>query len=830
MSVAKIAFPILLITFLFLESKSAFKDFNFGELQQHIRQLSTFELLAVIAVGLIGVFPMHFYDVVMVQILKINISRVKLLKYSWTFNTYSNLVGFGGVAGAALRTYFYKNYYPHKGQLVKTMAKVSLYYLMGLSLFSWPIAAGMLDTRLLKEVKWLYFAVWGMALYFPVMMAVFKIRKESSILPRQSLYLILTSIGEWGFVIFTIWGISLITNIPITFSELAPIVITAMCAGIVSMIPGGLGSFDLIVLMGFGLHGIPTEQTVLMLFLYRLSYYIVPFVIGTLFVVQYGWEEMNQKWNRLPKTIVKHVSHWVLTILVLLSGVVLLLSAAVPGILERLRYVQHILSFPIMNLSHQLSVAAGIMLISLSRGIEYKVKRIYYITIAVLVLAAVFSLSKGFDYEEAIFLLFVLCVLWLSKDRFYRENFAVTWGKALVDATVIFFFVGLYVVIGYMNLPSVNLKFGSYLQPYAIREYNDLFQSAWIGLLIAILAMVLGFVIRKPPSLPLQKTAHQEEALLDHLHQYGGTTLSHLLFLHDKEVFWAQGGRVLFALQKFADKLIVLGNPTGDPTSIRSALEEIQEEADKYGLSPVYYQVDKEMLPYLHENGYGFFKLGEEAFVDLQQFSLNGKKMKGLRAINNKFKREQYSFEVLSPPFSDDCFQQLKEVSDRWLGTRKEKGFSLGFFNPHYLELTPIAIVRNPEGKIIAFSSMMPMYDNDQTLSIDLMRYISEAPSGTMDFMFVNLLSWAKDRQYKRFNLGMAPLANVGLSKYSFLSEKIASQIFLHGHFLYHFQGLKQFKEKYAHTWEPKYLAYRRKASLPFTMLQVSILISKKRK
>lgn len=76
----------------------------------------------------------------------------------------------------------------------------------------------------------------------------------------------------------------------------------------------------------------------------------------------------------------------------------------------------------------------------------------------------------------------------------------------------------------------------------------------------------------------------------------------------------------------------------------------------------------------------------------------------------------------------------------------------------------------------------------------------------------------------------MAPLSNVGASRFSFLSEKIASQIFLHGQLFYHFKGLKRFKEKYADYWEPKYLAYRKKSSLPITMLQVTMMISKKKK
>jgi phosphatidylglycerol lysyltransferase len=109
------------------------------------------------------------------------------------------------------------------------------------------------------------------------------------------------------------------------------------------------------------------------------------------------------------------------------------------------------------------------------------------------------------------------------------------------------------------------------------------------------------------------------------------------------------------------------------------------------------------------------------------------------------------------------------------------------------------------------------------------MRFKLDSPPGMLDFLFLSIFDWANEQGYERFNIGMAPLSNVGLSRFSFLSEKIAAQIFLHGHFFYQFQGLRKFKDKYTNIWEPKYLAYRRKSSLPFTMAQITLLISKKR-
>ncbi|MDZ5001570.1 DUF2156 domain-containing protein, partial [Clostridium perfringens] len=120
------------------------------------------------------------------------------------------------------------------------------------------------------------------------------------------------------------------------------------------------------------------------------------------------------------------------------------------------------------------------------------------------------------------------------------------------------------------------------------------------------------------------------------------------------------------------------------------------------------------------------------------------------------------------------------------------------------------------------------MYDSERSFSIDLMRYSNDAIIGTMDFLMINLIAYGKENDYKNFDIGMAPLANVGTSKYSFISEKIAAQICIHGQSFYSFTGLRSFKEKYTKQWVPKYLAYRKKSSLPFTMIQIIYLCHRK--
>ncbi|CAH2715291.1 Phosphatidylglycerol lysyltransferase [Neobacillus rhizosphaerae] len=829
----KVIIPLILLAFAVYEIKKFTGNINVHLLRHEVSHLHLAKLILILFITFCAICPMFFYDVCLAKILGIKGPLKELVVKSFIANTFANFIGFGGLAGATLRTYFYHEYEPDKKRLVKIIASVSLYFLTGISLLSWIVLVGYRGFPLLHDKKWLFWGIVAVSLYLPIFFVVFLIQRKKAadfiIDWGMALRLLFVSLFEWISVFLLFWLLCMILNIPIDFDDLIPVFIVASCAGIISMIPGGFGSFDLVFIWGTQLLAVPEEKVLILLLFYRIGYFILPFLVGVVLFVKVLWDRWNQSWNHVPDAILVRTSHILLTFLVFLSGLVLLLSAAVPGIIGRLKIAQEFLSFPIMNISHHLSVATGFILLGLSRGIQYKEKRAYQITIVVLFFAALFTFIKGLDYEEALYLLIVIVLLRISKRRFYRVRFVLSWGKTIFDIGMFVVITLMFVLIGYFNLPTSEIKLHPKLAPYVIKDYQDLFKSALIGLFIALILFFIGYLFRRDKKWVLETSLSQDEKIMKHLDQYNGTVLTHLIFLHDKYIYWNKKDNVMFAYQLFADKLVVLGDPVGDRDELPLAIEEFREKSDLHGYTPVFYEVSEKMLPYLHENGYDFFKLGEEAYVDLNSFSFSGKKMKGARAVKNKFERENYQFEIVNPPFDKDIMNELREISEEWLQGRTEKGFSLGFFDEDYLNKAEIAVVKAKGTKILGFVSLMPVYDQKQTISLDLMRFRKDAPSGTMDFVFLSLFEWAKEQEYKYFNIGMAPLSNVGLSRYSFLSEKIASQIFLHGQFLYSFQGLRKFKEKYADRWHPKYLAYRRKSSLPITMTQITLLIGKKR-
>jgi len=369
----KIVFPMILLVLAGYEIKKFTGNINVQLLRHEMSQLHFTKMLLIFLITFTAIFPMFFYDVFLAKILGFKVPLKELVKKSFITNTFSNLIGFGGLVGATLRTYFYHEAEPNKKILVKKIASVSLFYLTGISFLSWIVLVGYLRSPLFQDKRWLFWAVAAVSLYLPIFITIYLIQRkkaaESMIEFGMALKLIIVSLFEWIAIFLAIWLLCMILKIPIDITGLLPVLIVASCAGIISMIPGGLGSFDLVFIWGTHILGVPKEQIVVLLLFYRFGYFILPFLVGVVLFIKDFWNKWNQSWNNVPNAILVRTSHILLTFLVFLSGLVLLLSAAVPGIIGRLKIAQEFLYFPIMNISHQLSVATGFILLGLSRGI-----------------------------------------------------------------------------------------------------------------------------------------------------------------------------------------------------------------------------------------------------------------------------------------------------------------------------------------------------------------------------------------------------------------------------------------------------------------------------
>jgi len=274
------------------------------------------------------------------------------------------------------------------------------------------------------------------------------------------------------------------------------------------------------------------------------------------------------------------------------------------------------------------------------------------------------------------------------------------------------------------------------------------------------------------------------------------------------------------------DSWIALGDPVGADDEQAELVWRFREMCDRFGGRVVFYQVEERYLSLYVDLGLSLYRLGEEARVSLPPFSLEGGERRGLRYAHHRAQRAGLDFALLPAASVDALLPELKAVSDAWLKAKnaREKGFSVGFFDADYLCRCPLAVVRCA-GKIMAFANVTTSAAQ-QELSADLMRAVPDAPYGTMEFLFVEIMQWGRAQGYCWFNLGMAPLSDERAHATMQLWDRLGSLVFQYGEHFYNFRGVRDFKEQFRPCWSTKYIAIESGLKLPRAIVDTAALIA----
>ncbi len=844
---------IVIITIFFIAFKELYKifiDIDISLFKKYADKLTIVNLLIIAALGVISYIPLSFYDLVTRKSIPIDLPIGKVYKYSWIASSVSSIVGFGGSAAILIKNHFYKNYVKDKSELTKENLKVVGLNLSGFSLICLIYSIWCFFT--IKEFNIVFYASILFGLYIVGVLAFSTCKcikdknKEAYLI---NLKIMSISILEWITTILLIYGLIVILGIKVTLVQFAPVYIKAIIIAIISMVPGGAGTFDLTLLVGLKKFNVQSEQILLLLILYRISYYIVPLLIGVILYITELYNNTNSEIKELMSRINSKIASTILTLTVYITGILLIFWIEID--ISKVIHRSSIFKINILDFALYLSIVLGFLLVVLASILNTRTKKVYYILVTSFALITLLTMTVIKSFTSYLVVIIGWLLIILSKNRFYKKGFIYTWKSAMksICSVLILFTISLIVNspsysqlnsldINSLDINSININFNSEefnseefdLSKIDIEESKAYVEriiiSIFLGVIISISLVIILLNINRFNKFPKEKL--NKEKIKEIISKHGGSSLAHYVFVGDKYVYINDTEDVFFQYQIISDKIVILGNPIGNENSFFNATREFYDLADLYGYTLVFTGVDINIFPELHDMGYDFMKLGQEAIVKLEDFSLAGNKNKCKRQAVSRIDKAGYTFSIEEPPFTDELFKELKDVSDEWLNGKKEKGFCVGYFDREYIEMDKIAIVRNAEGEIKAFATIMPMYDN-KTLSVDLMRFKDIQLNGIMDFIFVNLFEYSKENGYEFFNLGLVPLAEVGESKYSFIREKIAYQIFINGNFIYSFKGLKKFKDKYASDWNEKYIAYKKESSLVITCIQILKLLSQEK-
>jgi phosphatidylglycerol lysyltransferase len=96
------------------------------------------------------------------------------------------------------------------------------------------------------------------------------------------------------------------------------------------------------------------------------------------------------------------------------------------------------------------------------------------------------------------------------------------------------------------------------------------------------------------------------------------------------------------------------------------------------------------------------------------------------------------------------------------------------------------------------------------------------------NYLLAKTLEWSKKKGYEGFNLGLAPLSEMGEKKPVPRWAKFSDQLYDHGEYLYNYKGFRHQKEKFNPQWQPMYLAAPGGLKLPTVLSNLSEMISGK--
>jgi phosphatidylglycerol lysyltransferase len=814
------------------------KTVHYADVAREIRALPPFRVVLALALAALGYLALTAYDATGVRYIRHPLPYTRTALASFIGYAVSNNVGGSIVSGGTVRMRLYSLWGFSTVEIVKVVAFcvftfwVGFFSVGGAYLFLGPLRlppgfpVSPVALRLLGAVLLAVVAAYLVACAFG--RTPLRVKEWEIPLPSLRLALAQVTFGSLDWVLSA--GVLYVLLPPgggLSFPEFLSPYLIAQVAGLASHVPGGVGVFETVLLLLLSPR-IARDSLIGAMLVYRVVYYLLPLALAA---VAIGAHETFQRKEavlraaRVSGAWSARITPTVLAFTTFAGGVVLLFSGATPAESSRLAWLADFLPLPAMELSHFLGSVAGVGLLFLARGIQQRLDSAYFLSAGSLIAGVVLSLVKGLDYEEAFVLAIMLLVLLPCRRHFYRktslvgERFTPEWAAMISVALLAAAWLG---VFSYKHVEySQELWWRFVLHGNAPRFLRATAGAAAVAMIFALAKLL--HAAAPSPEIPGEEELEKARGIAGKSRH----TNAHLGLLGDKALLFSDSGNsfLMYAVQ--GRSWVALGDPVG-PLEERSELAwRFHERCDRHDGWTVFYEVRAESLPLYLDLGLTPLKLGEEARVPLETFSLEGSARKELRHVDRRLKKEGAAFEVVPARDVGPLLPELKEVSDAWLEEKntREKGFSIGYFDERYLKRFPLGAVRR-EGRIVAFANILEGFGKEE-ISVDLMRYLPGSPHGTMDFLFLQLMLRGKQEGYRWFNLGMAPLSGMGEQELAPLWNQVGAFLFRHGEQFYNFQGVRQYKDKFDPVWEPKYLASPAGIALPRILASVGILVSR---
>ena len=805
------------------------REVSYAEVVQQIATQPASDLLLAAIATALSYLVLTGYDFSALRYAGATVRRSTVLLTSFIAYALGNTVGLGVLTGGAVRMRLYTAAGVDAGRVAQAAAFNAGAFVIGMTAFG---AAGLLwgapdVAGLLQVPSWLLRAVALLLLLaVAALIAAAARSREVRVLkwqvrlppPQLAIRQLLISALDLTASAAALWFLlpDNIVGLPAFFAWYA----MAVALGLLSHVPGGLGVFEAVILLACGGRA-PPEQIIGALVLYRIVYYLLPLIVAAMLLA--GYELRSGVAAPIGRAAVA-VSPLLLATLTFIAGAWLLVSGVTPLSGTATDLLELHVPLPLVEASHFIGSVAGFAMLVVARGLLHRLDAAWWAAFVLALVAAILAMPKGIALSEGAYLTVLAFLLLASRRQFERRS--ALFSRALGGAWIL--------SIAWVVAACVLILFFAYREVAYDRELWWVFEfdanaprglRAMMGVMLAGLGVALWQLLRPSSGVPALPSAEDLDRI-DAIVEAQPNADANLALMGDKHLLFSTSGRTFIMFGRQGRSWISLFDPVGPRAEWPDLIWRFIEEATDHGGRAVFYQVRPESLSLYLDAGLRALKLGEYAYVQLQDFSLQGSRRASLRHAVNRAERDGLGFSLVAAEEVAPLLPELHAISTAWLteSRTREKGFSLGTFRDAYLVRRPVAIVRR-HGTIVAFANILCTRQQDE-VSVDLMRQVPGAPSGTMDFLFTQLMLHFKAKGVQRFALGMAPMAGMVTHELAPRWHRFGRWLFDSGETCDHFRGLRTFKEKFQPVWEPRYLAAPPGVATLLSLADVTALIA----
>ena len=516
-------------------------------------------------------------------------------------------------------------------------------------------------------------------------------------------------------------------------------------------------------------------------------------------------------------------------------GVLSIVSALVPASRRQLTTVGELMPAFAPAVATAATVLAGAALLVVAGGLRRRKRRAWWAALALGVSSAVLHLVKGLDVEEA-GLSLVVCVLLVATRRQFSGAPDPRPGRLLLvrglGAGAIVLAAGSAVVVadrdGFARPPGVAavvahaaLGLVGITGPVG---YSSLATSRLVGSVLLGLGAVLAVVLLREMLRPGQADGlldnEQEQQVRRLLAEHGEVdSLGYFALRADKSVVFSASGKAAVSYRVVSGVALASADPLGSVDAWPGAVDAWHRRCREQAWIPAVLGASEQgATVYRRELGLDALELGDEAVVELAEFTMQGRAMRGVRQAVTRMGRAGVVVQVDRIVDLREEVGALRDDVEAWRDGPVERGFSmaLGRFADHRDPEAVLVRASNQHGQLLGALSFVPW--GRHGLSLDVMRRSPGAENGLVEAMVVALLEAAPGLSVQRVSLNFAVFRSV-FDRGSRIGAgpvlRMWHRVLLGASKFWQIESLYRANAKYRPLWEPRFLCFAEARDLP---------------